>query len=141
MTTESKPATLIYDGECGLCRKAAKWVNFHARPGEIETLPCQSEERKRRFPNMDETRCLEAMQLVLPNGDVYSGEDAFPPLLRRMRGWRWMAGVFNLPLVGRISPRLYRTIATHRHDLTGLFRRKGAAQGCDTEDQTCRRSE
>lgn len=137
MTIDSKPATLIYDGECGLCRKAAKWVNSHARPGEIETLPCQSEERKRRFPNMDEARCLEAMQLVLTNGDVYSGEEALSPLFKRMRGWRWVAGVFSLPLVNRVSPPLYRAIAKHRHDLAGLFKQGPGKHRCDSEDHGC----
>ncbi len=137
MTTKNTTATLIYDGECGLCQKAARWVNFQARPGEIETLPCQSEERKQRFPNMDEAKCLEAMQLVLSNGDVYSGEQALPPLFKRMRGWRWMAGVFSLPLVNRVSPPLYRAIANHRHNLSGLFKLGPGKHGCDSKEQDC----
>ncbi len=121
---QRKKATVIYDGECGMCSAAARWINRFARAGQIETLPCQSAERKQRFPNMDEERCLEAIQLVMPDGAIYSGEEALPHVLKRLHGWRWMAGVFRIPGVGYIAPPLYRRIAQNRLALSAFLGRK-----------------
>jgi predicted DCC family thiol-disulfide oxidoreductase YuxK len=54
------------------------------------------------------------MQLVLPDGRILSGADAVPELLRRVRGWGWLASVFGLPGVTPLSRRLYAWIAARR---------------------------
>ncbi len=35
-------ATLIYDKECPLCRRAAAWAEERARGGMIESMACGS---------------------------------------------------------------------------------------------------
>lgn len=112
------PAVLVYDGECPLCRGAAGWIRRRALPGRFEFLPCRSPERRARFPWMSDAACLEALQLVLPDGRVLAGEAAVPEILRRLVGWRWLAGLFRLPGTGLLAPRLYRWVARHRHGLS-----------------------
>ena len=108
-------ATLIYDGECPLCKKAVAWVQKHARPQTLEYLTCQSPERAQRFPTMAEAQCMEAMQLVMPGGAVYSGDEALPVLLSMLRRWRWLAHLFRLPGITLVSPAAYRLVARNRH--------------------------
>ncbi len=123
-------AALIYDGDCGMCQRGAALARRFARPGLLETLPCQAPERRRRFPNMDESACLEAAQLVLSDGTVLSGEAALPHVMRRLRGARWFAGALELPGVSHASPYIYRWIAEHRHQISSyVFGKNG---------QTCR---
>jgi predicted DCC family thiol-disulfide oxidoreductase YuxK len=70
--------------------------------------------RRTRFPQITEEACLAAMQLVLPDGRVLAGADAVPELLRRIRGWGWVAAVFALPGVRPIARRVYAWVARNR---------------------------
>ena len=79
-------AVLIYDGACGLCRGGVSWISRRAVRGHFEFLPCQAAERRVRYPWMDERTCLEAMQLILPDGRILAGDAAIPEILRRLRG-------------------------------------------------------
>jgi len=89
LTPAAPPAVLVYDGECPMCRASALWVmRLALSGGALEILPCRSEPRRARFPQISDTACMEAMQLVLPDGRVLAGADAVPELLRRIRGTR-----------------------------------------------------
>lgn len=119
-----EPAVLIYDGACPICQSAVRWVQRRALPGRFEFLPCQSPERQARFPQISEQACLEALQLVLPDGRVLAGDAAIPEILRRAKGWRWLAHLFRLPGVGAVAPRVYAWVARNRYTLScGLVRR------------------
>ncbi len=108
-------ATLIYDGECSLCRASALWLMRRAlSSGMLEILPCASKVRRTRFPAITEEACMTAMQLVLPDGRVLAGADAVPELMRRIRGWGWVAGVFALPGVRPIARHVYAWVARNR---------------------------
>lgn len=108
-------ATLIYDGECSLCRASALFLMRRAlSSGTLEILPCASGVRRTRFPTITEEACLTAMQLVLPDGRVLAGADAVPELLRRIRGWGWVAAVFALPGVRPVARRVYAWVARNR---------------------------
>jgi predicted DCC family thiol-disulfide oxidoreductase YuxK len=114
-------AVLIYDGLCPLCQRSVAWVSRRAVRGEFEFLPCQAAERRARFPWMEERACLEAMQLVLPDGRVLTGAAAAPEIVRRLKGWRWLATVLELPGIGRLAPHVYAWIARHRYRISALF--------------------
>lgn len=108
-------ATLIYDADCPMCRASALWLMRRALSrGALEILPCRSEARHARYPAITEDVCLTAMQLVLPDGRVLAGGDAVPEILRRVRGWGWLASVFALPGVRPIARRVYAWIARNR---------------------------
>jgi len=109
------PAVLIYDGDCAMCRASAMWIMRRALSrGALEILPCRSDARRRRYPDIAEATCLTAMQLVLPDGRVLAGGDAVPEILRRVRGWGWVASVFSVPGARPIARRVYAWIARNR---------------------------
>jgi predicted DCC family thiol-disulfide oxidoreductase YuxK len=116
---EPAPAVLIYDGECSMCRASALWVMRLAMASHaLEILPCRSEPRRARFPQVAEQACLTAMQLVLPDGRVLAGADAVPELLRRIRGLAWLAGLFALPGVRPLARGFYAWVARTRFRLS-----------------------
>ena len=128
--------TVIYDGECPLCKRARAWLMAHALEGAFEFLPCQSDARKSRYGFMEERACMEAMQVVLPNGEVYAGDKALPHVLKRLKRWHWLAYLFRIPGVTWVSPVVYRCIARNRYALSTLISRKGDESECDS-DPTC----
>jgi predicted DCC family thiol-disulfide oxidoreductase YuxK len=98
-----------------MCRASALWLMRRAMSaGALEILPCRSSVRAERYPEIPEAACLTAMQLVLPDRRVLAGADAVPELLRRIRGWGWLASVFALPGVRPVARRVYGWIATNR---------------------------
>jgi predicted DCC family thiol-disulfide oxidoreductase YuxK len=119
------PATLIYDADCSMCRASALWIMRRAlSSGTLEVLPCRSAVRRQRFPEVSEEACMTAMQLVLPSGRVLSGADAVPELLRRIRGWGWVAGVFALPGIRPLARRVYAWVAQNRMKISCALDRR-----------------
>jgi predicted DCC family thiol-disulfide oxidoreductase YuxK len=115
------PAVLIYDGDCSMCRASALWLLRRALAGgasELEILPCRSPARQKRFPDISETACMQAMQLVLPGGRVLSGADAVPEILVRIPRWKWVARLFDVPGVRPVARHVYRWIAQNRMRLS-----------------------
>jgi predicted DCC family thiol-disulfide oxidoreductase YuxK len=112
-------AVLIYDGECSMCRASALWLmRWALSGGALEILPCRSEPRRARFPQISDAACTTAMQLVLPDGRVLSGADAVPELLRRIRGLGWLAAFFALPGARPVARRFYTWVARNRMRLS-----------------------
>ena len=91
--------------------------------GHFEFLPCQAAERRARYPWMGESTCLQAMQLILPDGRVLAGDAAIPEILRRLRGWRWLAQAFRLPGVELLAPTVYAWVARHRYQISCMLGR------------------
>jgi predicted DCC family thiol-disulfide oxidoreductase YuxK len=121
-----KRAVLIYDGNCPVCEKTVAWISDNAQKGGFEMLPCQAEAMKQRFPSIKRTVCMQAMQLVLPDGAVLSGEKALPEILKRLRRYGPAAALFKLPGSGILSRAFYRWFADNRYHIARLlFPKKG----------------
>lgn len=114
-------AVLVFDGNCPVCKGAVKWIEENQWKGSFEMLPCQSKEAKERFPFMEETVCMQAMQLILPDGRVLSGEKALPEVLRRLKRFSPAADLFKLPGSGILSRSFYRWFADNRYHIADLF--------------------
>ncbi len=117
--------TLIYDGECGFCRKWVDQIRKYDAAQKIKFLPCQSEERKQHFPQILEENCLKAMHVVLPDGQIFSGADAAPHVLAVLPRWQRCASLFKIPGVLLIARPVYRLIARNRHRLACDLPSKG----------------
>jgi predicted DCC family thiol-disulfide oxidoreductase YuxK len=119
---ESHAVVLIFDADCPVCRASADWIRRNAGVHEaFELLPCRADETRARFPSIEESACLRAMHLVLPDGKILAGEQALPEILRRTRRYRWAAPLFRLPGAGILSRLLYRAFARLRHRISRGF--------------------
>ena len=110
--------TLIYDGECGFCRRCVALVQRADRGHRLDVVPFQDQERVARF-GIPLPALAAAMHLVLPppDGRVLAGADAAPEILRLLPRWRWLAGVFRVPGVRPVARRMYGWIARQRRCL------------------------
>jgi predicted DCC family thiol-disulfide oxidoreductase YuxK len=114
-------AVLIYDGNCPICQRAIEWIKGNERKDSFEMLPCQSEEVRRRFPLIEESICMGAMQLILPDGQMLSGERALPEILRRLKRYRLAAGLFKFSGSKILTRSFYRWFARHRYHIARAF--------------------
>lgn len=118
--SQSGKAVLIYDGNCPICRSTVAWIEKHERKDAFEMLPCRSEDRKKRYPLMEEPVCMQAMQLVLPGGTVLAGEKALPEILKRLKRYRAAAGLFKLPGANTLARAFYRWFADRRYAIAKI---------------------
>jgi predicted DCC family thiol-disulfide oxidoreductase YuxK len=107
-------ATLIYDGECPLCCKAAEWAKSRSLPGSLKIAACDSLERMKQFPQLEQEDCERAPTLVLEDGTIFSGAELMPELCLRLRGYHWVAVAMGAPGLAWLSPFVYRTLTLNK---------------------------
>jgi predicted DCC family thiol-disulfide oxidoreductase YuxK len=118
---------LLYDGDCGFC---LHWVNRWRKitEGKIRFAPYQEE--LQYYPQISEKDCQEAVQLVLPDGAVFSGAHAVFKALSIARKYRWLHWFYDyMPFWGRISEFLYQWVAHHRFLLSRFI--SGSVKKCE----------
>jgi len=126
-------AILIYDGECPLCLRAKDWIARNDPHHAIELLPCQSDERPVKAPQISYDACMESIQLVFPDGRVYSAERAFERLLPFLPRWAWLGYGFKVPGMRFAAAPIYQWIARHRLQVSGLFAHKKRGESCSVD--------
>lgn len=86
--------TLLFDGECRLCRTFARLASWWGLSSGLRVLPSQGEEARRMLPEWTDAQVMRSAHLVLPDGRVESDSYAFAALLDR------------LPVVGPVNRRV-----------------------------------
>jgi predicted DCC family thiol-disulfide oxidoreductase YuxK len=115
MRADAAP-TVIYDGECGLCRQSVDLLRRWDRERVLRFVPFQDAAAVARF-RIALPALAAAMHLVLPDGRVFAGADAAPELLRLVPGKRWLAAAFRMPGVLPLARRAYAWFAARRRCL------------------------
>ncbi|MDR4509643.1 MAG: DUF393 domain-containing protein [Candidatus Brocadiaceae bacterium] len=99
-----------------------KWVELHAIRKEVfEFLPCQSEERKRRYPEITEEACLRSLQLILPDNRILEDNELLPEILKRLRGFRWLYLLCKVSVTRQLLIVLYRWISRNRYIISRVI--------------------
>ncbi len=103
---------LLYDGDCGFCRFwVARWRSVTR--GAVDFTPAQREAS--RFPQIAPGAAARAVQLVMPNGEVYAGAEAVFRVLAYAPEERWKLGLYrHLPGFRPLADWIYTRIAAHR---------------------------
>ncbi len=92
------------------------WIKSHAiKKDTFEFISCQSEELKRRFPDIRQDACLEAFHLVAPDDSVLVGDMSLPEILCRLRYFRWLSFFLKIPIINSLSYAVYRWLANNRY--------------------------
>jgi predicted DCC family thiol-disulfide oxidoreductase YuxK len=105
--------TVLYDADCGLCRWMAAKLAAWDRRRVLDLVRLQ--DRARSDPllgDMDEARRMASWHLALPDGNVCSGGEAIPPLLRLLPGGRPLARA--AAAAQPLTSIAYRFVARHR---------------------------
>ncbi len=118
-------AVLIYDGNCPICSSTIAWIRENEQENAFEMLPCRSEERTKKYSFVREEACIQAMQLVLPDGKVLVGEQALPEILKRLRRYRAAANLFKLPGSNALARAFYQWFAGRRYDIAKILFPRG----------------
>jgi predicted DCC family thiol-disulfide oxidoreductase YuxK len=97
---------LLFNDECGVCRRIARWVNKSARrrPGEATVLeqPIGDDPVALRAlnPDLDIWDAYGTIHLLMPDGSMKLGGEAVAEVFRRLPNTRWFAWLFSISLFG-----------------------------------------
>ncbi len=112
---------LLYDGECGFCKK---WVGFWKPALErhgFEVAPLQEPWVAQKL-GMPLSELLRDVRLLTASGQLYSGADAYLYAARQI-WWAWPFGqLFRLPGLHGLLEAGYRYVARNRYCISGQCR-------------------
>jgi len=99
--------TVLYDPECGLCRRAHEWLAEQSKIVELNFVPCASEEAHERYPQLNHDLTKKDLTVIGDdNGAVYFGPKAWLMVLwalARYRDWSYrLATPELLPTTRRV---------------------------------------
>src|SRR5260370_3746154 len=106
---------VLYDADCGLCRRLASWLA--TEPALIPLLPlaAQSAEAARLFPGHAPGAELA---VVSDQGAVWLGDHAWIMCLYALRNYRDWARKLSHPLLLPLAPHAYPALSTHPSTLS-----------------------
>lgn len=116
----TKPEILFYDGHCGLCHRAVKFVLRHDRTGTaFRFAPLQGETFERLVPAERRAALPDSIVVQTHEGVLLVRSNAFIHILRRLGGgWRVMAA--TLAVVPRVvRDAAYDFVARVRYRIFG----------------------
>jgi len=102
---QAKPI-LLFNDECGICRRIARWVERSERrvegPPSVVLRPIgdDPEALKALSPNLDIWDAYATIHMLMPDGSVKRGGEAVAEVLRNLRSTRWFARSFTVSLFG-----------------------------------------
>jgi predicted DCC family thiol-disulfide oxidoreductase YuxK len=111
---------VLFDEDCGFCRWSADRLRAWDRADALAFRSIQAAERDGALEALERDARYASWHVVTPDGRLWSGGDAVPPLMRRLPGGGPIAAIASV--APGTTDRLYRFVARHR----GRF---GAALG------------
>ena len=109
---------IVFDGVCALCSSFARFVAARDRDQNFRFIAAQSALGMALFRHYGLDPVNYETNLLIANGRVSAKMDAFGAIMTRLGGV-WRLGIVLGWLPGRLSDRLYETIARNRYALFG----------------------
>lgn len=107
--------TVLYDGDCPLCRASVARLRGWDRRGVLTFLPFQDPGVPSLFPWIPREDLEEAVHLVGPRKETWAGADAIERAMSLLPGWRrLLARLLRMPWVRPLALRVYRWVARRR---------------------------
>lgn len=111
-----RPYTVVFDGECNVCRRLVRRLELWDKHHTLEMLPSQSPDACARFPWIEVTAFTQSLQVVrIADGRTWQGAAAIEQLMDVLPRGRWIGWAFSIPFVRPLAERFYRWFARNRY--------------------------
>lgn len=112
--------TVLYDANCGLCRRARQWLELQPKFLALEFIPKGSDHARDRFPGLSSGP--DELIAVSDDGSVYRGERAWIMCLYALREYREWATRLAAPALLPLARTAFQLISENRVRISRLFR-------------------
>lgn len=114
--------TVLYDPECGLCRRVHSWLLNQPKYVELAFVAVNSEEAHHRYPELNHDLTIKDVTVIGDEGAVYWGAKAWLMCLWALRNYREWSFRLSSPELLPTARRVVSTISQNRHKLEGVGR-------------------
>ena len=115
---QGRAYTVVYDGNCNVCKKLVGVLGRWDRRGTLEVLPSQTPGLAARFPWIPSRAYLESVQVIRnEDGRTWQGAAALEALIDALPKGRFITWIFSIPFVRPIAEKFYRWFARNRYHL------------------------
>ena len=117
--------TVLYDPECGLCKRAHDWLAEQSKLVELNFVACASEEARKRYPQLNHELTTKDLTVISDEGWVYFGPKAWLMVLWALTRYRDWAYRLSTPELLPTTKRVVSAISQNRYQIsraTGLAR-------------------
>ena len=117
-----QPATLVYDGDCGLCTASAAWLGRRVPPARLRLLASAAVAGDPGVGKLLAGRDMSAtLHLATSEGSVLTGAGAVLVAARLVPRWRIVAIPFDHRLGCFLLEPVYRLVARRRRRIGRLL--------------------
>ncbi len=113
-----RTTTVIYDGECGLCRRSMEVLRKLDEEGVLELVESQAPGVRERFPGITPEAYARGLQVIEPDGNTTEGAAAVERLCAIIPAGRPVGWLYQIPFARAIADRAYAWISRNRTNLT-----------------------
>ncbi len=110
---------LLYDDQCGVCRRWSRRLAAWDRAGRIRQHPSRARANLPGVPPLDDAALERALHVLLPDGRICTGARGVIALLPWLPGGRPLGWLARVPGVSWTADRLYDAVARRRHRIGG----------------------
>jgi len=118
------PALLLWDGDCGFCRRSVLWAERHDTGHAFQAVPYQQAPSPPMTPEL-RAACSRAVHLLTPEGRVLRAGKACLWVLARI-GYPVLARVLAVPPLVWVVELGYWLVARNRKLASRVLFRRGA---------------
>jgi predicted DCC family thiol-disulfide oxidoreductase YuxK len=111
--------TVLYDGDCRFCTRSAHGLQMRFGRERIALENFQTPGVLEAHPGVTRAAAMRKMHVVLPDGRVFSGAEAFARIAAGVRFVGWLAYVYYVPGLRQLADLAYAFVAKHRYRLFG----------------------
>ena len=112
--------TVLYDPECGLCRRVREWLIAQPKYVELMFMAVKSEEALFRYPRLNHAMTQKDVTVISDEGGVYWGPKAWLMCLWALRQYREWSYRLSTPELLPTTRRVVSMISQNRYRLEGL---------------------
>ncbi|MBC7386184.1 MAG: DUF393 domain-containing protein [Cryobacterium sp.] len=126
---------LLYNDECGVCRKIANWVIRRAKndSGEatltVKPIGENPAALKLLNPNLSIWDAYATIHLLMPGGQMRLGGEAVAEVFRNIPGTTWFSWIFSVHLLGL---RPFQSVLNVAYEILAAARPIFGCESCGT---------
>jgi predicted DCC family thiol-disulfide oxidoreductase YuxK len=109
--------TVLYDPDCGLCRRAHGWLAQQPKLVELAFVPINSEQARRQYPSLDHALTTKDLTVISNHGEVYFGPKAWLMVLWALCQYREWSYRLASPELLPTTRRVVSLISQNRYEI------------------------
>ena len=112
---------VLWDGDCGFCRRSVEWVKSEDKQNRLIAAPYQA--HKHWLPDGVYSLSSKQVHLMSPSGEFWGGSEAAQKILEII-DYKKLSAFLGLPFARLLNDWGYRLVARNRILFSKLFFRK-----------------